>query len=174
MDSLTALSSLTSGLSAFGDAASLYGQANALDLNAGILDIKGKSEISAAEYTARRQREQGDQFMGRIIASYSKAGVKFTGSPALVWAESERNIRMDILTTQLNAANKANAIGFEALNQRIAAGQARTNAIRTIGQGILNMGTNFAMAGGGGKTGGTNIGAGTTSNGVKVPGRYVY
>lgn len=174
MDTLTGLSALTSGLSAFGDGMQYFGQADALDNNAENLDIQAQSVISSAAYVARRQREQGDQFMGRMIASYSKAGVKFTGSPALVWAESERNIRMDILSTQLNAATKANAIGFEALNQRIAAGQARTNAVRTIGQGILNMGTNLAMAGGGGKTGGTNIGAGTTSQGIKVPSRMVY
>lgn len=149
MDTLTLLSNVTSGLSSFGDAMQYGGQASALDNNAGLLDIQGQGVIASADYTAKRQREQGDRFLSNQAATYAKAGVKFTGSPALVWAESEKNIRMDILATHLNAANKANAIGFQALNQRIAAGQSRTRAVASIGKGILQIGTSVAMAGGG-------------------------
>lgn len=176
MDTLTALSSITSGLSSFGDAMQYAGVASANKQQAGLLDLEGKSVIESADYTARRQREQGDRFLANQVATYAKAGVRFTGSPALVWAESEKNIRMDILATHLNAANKANALGFEALNRRIAAGQARTRQVQAIGQGILQMATTAAMSGGSGggatKAGGVGNGQGVLS--VQRSGNTIY
>jgi D-arabinose 1-dehydrogenase-like Zn-dependent alcohol dehydrogenase len=148
MDILTTLSSLTGGMSSFGEAMQYQGASTAYKQTAGLLDLQGKSVIASGDRQAEQLQIQGDKFLGRQRALYGKAGVRFSGSPALVWAESKRNINMDVMMTKLNAANKANALGFEALNQRIAAGQARTRAVMKMGEGILKIATSAAMAGG--------------------------
>jgi len=147
MDTLTLLSGLTKGLEGFAKASEYSGAASGYENSAGLLDVQAQSIISSGDYTARRQREQGDRFLANQVARYAKAGVKFSGSPALVWAESERNIRLDILATKLNAANQANQVGFAALNQRLLAGQQRSRAATAKMQGILNFSQSLLTAG---------------------------
>ena len=149
---LQILSNVTGGLETFGEAAQYYGASVGFDQTAGLQDISAKGIIANAEFDARRQREQGSKVISTQRALYAKAGVNMSGSAAIVAADTEKNLRLDVLVTQMNAANRANAVGFEALNNRLKAGQARTNAIRKAGQGILDIGTNFAIHGTGGKT----------------------
>lgn len=147
MDTLTALSAFTGGLESFGEAGQLMGAASGYKQQANLLDVSAKGTLVAGDQAANQYRIQGDKFIARQRAMYAKAGVKFTGSPASVWAETERNIQMDVVNTKLNAANKANAIGFEALNARIAAGNAKTAAWGKASQGLLKIGTSLAMQG---------------------------
>lgn len=149
---LQILSNVTGGLDSFGEAAQYYGASVGFDQTAELQDISAKGIIANAEFDARRQREQGSKVISTQRALYAKAGVNMSGSAAIVAADTEKNLRLDVLVTQMNAANRANAVGFEALQNRIKAGQARTNAIRKVGQGILDIGTNFAIHGTGGKT----------------------
>jgi hypothetical protein len=146
-DELQLLSGITKGLSSFGEAASLYGASSGYESAASLGDVSSQGIIANAEFDARRQEEYGAKVIGTQRARYSKAGVNFSGSPAFIYADSEKNLRLDILVTKLNAANKANAIGFEALQNRLRAGQARTAAVSAIGKGILDIGTALALQG---------------------------
>jgi hypothetical protein len=110
--------------------------------------MSAKGALAGGELQAGQVREAGDKFIARQRAMYAKAGVKFTGSPASVWAETEKKIQLDVVNTKLNAAARANALGFEALNARIAAGNARTAAWGKATQGIIKIGTSLAMQGG--------------------------
>ncbi len=145
------MSNVTGGLDSFGEAMQYYGASSGFDNTADLQEISAKGIIANAEFDARRQMEQGQKVISTQRALYAKAGVNMSGSAAIAAADSEKNLRLDVLVTQMNAANRANAVGFEALQNRLKAGQARTNAIRKVGQGILDITTNFALHGTGGK-----------------------
>jgi L-fucose isomerase-like protein len=146
MDTLTQLSSITGGLESFGEAGQLMAAASGYKSNAALLDVSAKGEIAAGELQAKRVAVQGEKYVSRMRSMYAKANVKLTGTPAAMWAESERNAQLDIVNTKLNAAARANAYGFEALQNRLAAGRARTAAWAKAGQGVLKIGTGMAMA----------------------------
>jgi len=150
MDLLTTLSNVTGGLQSFGEAGQLMAAASGYKSQAGLLDLSGKGEIAAGELASKRVAVQGEKYVSRMKSMYAKAGVKFTGTPAAMWAESERNAQLDIVNTKLNAAARANAYGFEALQNRLAAGRARTAAWAKAGEGVLKIGTAMAMSGSGG------------------------
>ena len=157
MDTLTALSSITGGLESFGEAGQLMSAASGYKQQANLFDMSAKGALAGGELQAGQVREAGDKFIARQRAMYAKAGVKFTGSPASVWAETEKKIQLDVVNTKLNAAARANALGFEALNARIAAGNARTAAWGKATQGIIKIGTSLAMQGGSGGKSPTQI-----------------
>jgi hypothetical protein len=160
MDTLTALSAFTGGLESFGEDGQLMAASSGYKQQANLLDMEAKGTIASGDLAANKVRIQGDKIVARQRSIFAKAGVKFTGSPASVWAETERNIQLDVVNTKLNAASKANAIGFQALQARIAAGNAKTAAWMKASQGLLQIGTSMAMAGGGTAKGGVNINAG--------------
>jgi hypothetical protein len=145
MDALTSLSNFTGGMESFGEAGQLMAAASGYKQNARLLELSGKGELAAGELAARRVAVQGEKYVSRQRSMYAKAGVKFTGSPAAMWAESERNAQLDIVNTKLNAAARANAYGFGALQARMAAGRARTAAWAKGSQGLLKIGTQFAL-----------------------------
>ena len=149
MDTLTGLSQITGGMSSFGEAAQLAASATGYKAQAGLLDVSAKSVIASGDLAANNIRIQGDKTVARIRSQYAKSGVKFVGSPASVWAEAEKNVQLDVVNTKLNATAKANAIGFEALQMRMAAGNAKTAAWLKASQGLLNIGTGMAMQGAG-------------------------
>lgn len=142
---LQTLSSFTKGLESIGDYMSYRGLATASDLQAGLLDLQAGSITESGIQQSEMIRSQGDRFLSRQKAIYAKAGVKFTGSPADVYRQTEKNISLDVLRTRLNAVQKANALRMEALQERIAAGQARTRSIQALGQGVLNIASAYAM-----------------------------
>lgn len=150
MDTLGAMSQGMGMFQGFSEAGQLWTQSTELKANAGLLDVQAQGEIASGKLQADAYRRKGDQFIGRQRAMYAKAGVSFTGSPAQIWAETERNIQLDVLNISLNATARANEIGFEALQARIAAGRARTAAIAKATGTILNMTMMSAAAGGGG------------------------
>lgn len=143
---LQTIAAFTKGLDSFGDAMSYRGMASGYESQASLLDIQGKSIIQSGEFDAQRLREQGDRFLSRQRVGYSKAGVSLEGSPLAVMARTERNISLDIINTRLNAAMQANYVGFQAVQARIAAGQARTRAVQAIGKGVLDMGMSYGIA----------------------------
>jgi hypothetical protein len=135
------------GQNAAGDYMNYMGQANDLEINAGLNDVNAKSAIENGDYVAKRLEEKGRMFIGSVRGGYAKAGVRLEGSPLETLAYSERNIRMDIVMTRLNAAQTANQYGFQALQQRIAAGNAKTAAIAAAGRGLTSMVGTYATAG---------------------------
>jgi hypothetical protein len=148
MDMLTSLSAITGGLDSFGEAGQLMAAASGYKQQGQLLEVSAKGALAGGELQAGQVRQAGDKFIARQRAMYAKAGVKFTGSPASVWAETEKNIQLDVVNTKLNAAAKANAIGFEALQMKMAAGRARTAAWGKASEGLLKIGTSLAMQGG--------------------------
>lgn len=131
------------GLDAYGSYQSTMGEAKGLLSTAELYDIQAKTVLANAEYAVRRREESGRRQVGTYVARFAKAGVMFEGSPALNIAESERNIRLDISATRLNAAARANELGFAGLNQRVKGYQMRTNARVQMGNDILNLGFGF-------------------------------
>jgi hypothetical protein len=172
MDTLTALSTITGGIESFGEAGQLMAAASGYKAQAGLLDVSAKGALAGGDLQASQVRQAGDKFIARQRAMYAKAGVKFTGSPASVWAETEKKIQLDVVNTKLNAAARANEIGFEALQMRMAAGNARTAAWSKASQGLLKIGTAMAMQGGSGQ--GMSIRGGGEMQTVTTRGNTVY
>jgi len=129
----------------FGQALQYLGASNASELNSGLYDIEAKGVLSDSEYTAKRIKERGDSFVGNQIAMYAKAGVTFDGSPIKVIQQTEKNIRMDIMTTRYNAVKEANLLGYKSLQEKLSAGRARTRAVQSFGKGIVNMVGSYAL-----------------------------
>jgi len=146
MDPLMITSMMTKGLDTIGEMVNLRGQAQALDLNAGLTDLTAQGVISSGDYSARRMAEQGKRFVATQRARYAASGVSLEGSPLNVIADTERNISLDIMATKLNAAAQANELGFKALQQRIAAGQLRTRSIQALSRGLLDIGGSVATS----------------------------
>jgi hypothetical protein len=162
MDMLS-VASLGFGLmDAYGEKKQAEGAADAMEASAGLYDLQAQAIIANAEFAVRRGEEQGRREMGTYIARFAKAGVRFEGTPAISIAESERNIRLDMLATRLNAAAKANELGFAGMNQRIGANFARMNAANDFNTGILKLGAKFAIN----NWGGDKL---TTSGGRNIP-----
>lgn len=141
---LQTIQAFTKGLGSLGDFMSYRGLAQGKDLQAGLLDIEAGSIVESGKSKAEIMRQQGNAFLARQKAVYAKAGVTFEGSPADTFRQTEKNISRDILTTRLNAAKDANRVRMYALQERIAAGQARTRSIQALGQGVLNMASAYA------------------------------
>lgn len=141
---LQAISAVTSGMDSIGNFMSYRGAASGYDLQAGLLDIEADSTTQSGIEQAGIVRSQGNRFIATQRALYAKAGVKFEGSPADVYRETERKISKDVLTTRLNAVKQANRTRFEATQNRLAAGQARTRSIQALGKGVLDIATAFA------------------------------
>lgn len=148
-NALGLINGMNQGMSSFGEAMQYQGMATANDLNASLLELDAKMVMADSEFTAKRMEEKGEGFMGKQAAMFAKSGVTMDGSVMHVAMNSEKNIRMDILTMKYNAVRKANALGFQALNAKIQAGQARTRAVMKMGQGVLKMASSAAMASGG-------------------------
>jgi hypothetical protein len=163
MDILGGMSSVLGGMDSFAEAGQLATSAAGMKANAGILDVEARGELAAGKLQGEAYRREADKFIGRQRAMYAKAGVRFTGSPASVWAETERNIQLDMLNISLNATARANAIGFEALQMRIAAGRARTAAVAKAGEGLVKIVGSMAMQSGGSGSTGIKGGGGVTS-----------
>ena len=108
-------------MESFGEAGQLMAAASGYKSQAGLLDVSAKGEIAAGELASKRVAVQGEKYVSRLRSMYAKAGVKFTGTPASVWAESERNAQLDIVNTKLNAAARANEYGWQAVQARMAA-----------------------------------------------------
>ncbi len=77
--------------------------------------------------------------IARQQAIYAKSGVKFEGSPAMVFAQSAKNMAQDAILTMLSAAKQSSGIRFDALQQRMAAGRARTQSFQELGKGLLDI-----------------------------------
>ena len=123
-----------------------FNMASGMESNANLMDLDAKSELADSEFVAKRMVEQGDTFLGTQVARYAKAGVTFDGSPMKVALKSMKNIRMDIMTMKYNSVKKANAIGYKALQQRMAAGRARTRGVQSMGKGVLNMVSSYGIS----------------------------
>jgi len=130
----------------FGETLQFLGASNASDLNSGLYDVEAKGRSADSEYTAKRMEERGDSFIGTQMSMYAKAGVTFDGSPIKVMQQTEKNIRMDIMTTRYNAVKEANLLGYKSLQEKLAAGRARTRAVQSFGKGVLNMASSYALA----------------------------
>lgn len=139
MNPLALASIFNSGLDSLGEFMQYTNQAKALDSNAELLDVAGKQAVVDADFEAKRIERYGESFLSTQKAVYAKSGVELSGSPLLVMADTEKNIHLDALITRLNGARRSNDIGFEALQQRLAAGNARTDRFMALSRGILNV-----------------------------------
>jgi hypothetical protein len=156
-------SSGTKGLKTLGDVTGDLSLGKAYDLNAGLLDMSADGVIAAGDRQAENIEEQGAKFVSYQRALYAKSGVTMEGSPMDVLVDTERTIRLDILSTKLNAAQKSNDIRFEALQYRLAAGNQRVKAMQDLNRGILEIGTDVGLSQYG-KNKGTVKGTGKTQS----------
>ena len=146
MDPLTILSLGFGAMQLLGDKQSAEGSASALDASAGLYDIQAGAIIANAEYAVRRAEESGRRDTGTYVARFAKAGVTFEGTPAISIAETERSIRLDVLATRLDAAAKANELGFAGMNARISASMTRMKAANDFSTGLLKLGASAAIS----------------------------
>jgi hypothetical protein len=174
MEPVTMALMATQGMDALGGYMSARADANQLELSASGDESQAMMIGSYADFEAQLSQRKGDRFIASQIASYAKAGVKFEGSPARVFADTAKNISMDIALTRLNAANQQISLGFSALNKKVQAGFAKTKAISELGNGLLKMGATYAMSGSGAKTAGSakSVKGYNTDVGVRDAGRF--
>jgi hypothetical protein len=151
------------------------GNISALKSNASLLDVNAESIMASAMFNAQQTQKQGDTFVSRQIASYAKAGVKFEGSPAIVFSETVRNISLDKAIQHQNAVSQAIASGFQALNLRNQARFEKVNMWGDASQSLLKLGGQVAMAGAAqGSSSGMSIKGGGEMTANQVRGNTIY
>jgi hypothetical protein len=133
------------GLDTMGQMQDSFAQANLYNLSASAHEMDSKTIMAMGELNAQKMRYKADRFLSTQRAMYAKAGVRFEGSPADVWMDSERNASLDILTYRLNTAAESNRAGFQALYAKVAANQAKAKAWQQSSTGILKMGITGAL-----------------------------
>jgi hypothetical protein len=161
MDYAALLSMVNQGTNMAGDYANSRGTAQGLNINADLNDLNAQQVLANGEFSAHRIEERGATVAGAARMGYAKGNVRLEGSPLMALANTERNIRLDVITTRLNAAKQASSLQFTALQQRIAAGNERTKALLQMSGGFLKMAGSAAMMKGG-SAGGTGIGSSTS------------
>ena len=127
------------------DISDRQGNMGALQSAAILSEVESESIMSAAKFNAQQQEKQGAKFVSRQIAAYAKAGVKFEGSPAIVYANTVRDLSMDRAINHANAVNQAIAKGWEANNLRMRAKFEKANQWGDVSRGLLSMASSSAL-----------------------------
>lgn len=142
---LLVTSSLLKGLEGFGAYQEYKGLAKALNLQADLTSSAIPGIIQQGELEAGNIEKAGNKFIAQQVAAYANVGVRFEGSPAMVMAQTAKTIRQDMILTRLNAAQQASNVGFEAMQQKIKAGQQKTKALLALSKSFVDIGSGLAV-----------------------------
>lgn len=119
------------------------GKARAYETNAGIARQEADLIRQRAGLDIARKQKQAKRFMGRQVASISKAGVLLEGSPLDVIQDSAAEAEMDIMITDYNARLAVQAKMSEADQLKRAAKSERISGYVQAGSTLLTAGAGF-------------------------------
>lgn len=168
-----ALSSIGQGAAGIGQFIGARQETEVGDFNAGIFRQKAQAERSSQDLLEQQKRRITKSQIGTQIALFAKSGVKLTGSPIDLLTEDLTNAEMDIAIDQYNSEIVARGFETEARLEKVRAKQRSAVALAKSSRTFLS--TAFDLLQSQQKIGGKGkqLGAGTTSQGISVPSRFV-
>ena len=143
------------------------------DFNAQVDEQRAQAERASAVLLEGQKRKIMKTQIGAQVASFANSGIKMSGSPIDVMLDSIENAEMDIAIDNYNSEISARGFETDARQGRIAAQQRSSLKTGSAAGTFLSTAAGLITSSSplGGK--GTQLGAGTTSYGIKVPSRYV-
>lgn len=141
------------------------------DYNASLLEQRATARRKSQDLLEIQKRKIIKSRIGTQVAQTGASGFRFTGDPITIMADSLANAEMDIAIDRYNSEIEAR--GFEGQ-----ASMTRFEASQRSSQKYVSAGTSFLETAAGSwikqvGTKGTKLGAGKTSQGIRVPSRYV-
>ena len=127
---------------------------NQYDFQARMSEIQGRMVRLAADVQIKQIRNKALSMFSTQRAAYAKAGVKMSGSPAEVMADSLKNSEMQAIFTDINATYNLGNIQMGADMDRFYGSQQKGIANMNNARTLLNVGTkamtqlSFASQGG--------------------------
>jgi hypothetical protein len=108
--------------------------------NASIYEQQAALIKQAAGVEAEMGRRQKKSFLSTMTTNYAFRGVKMTGSPLKVLADSAANLEQDIQTTEFNTLTRASYASSQAALERMTARNARIAGTTSAGVSLINTG----------------------------------
>jgi len=121
-------------------------QAQVFEFNAAISEERAKLARQAGEVRVERLRRERRRFTARQTASFAKAGVRLTGSPLQVIADTAAELELDILLENFNTNIQIQSARTDADLDRIRARQARTAGFINAGTTLLSRTEDFVIS----------------------------
>ncbi len=142
------------------------------EFNASVLRQRAESERTSQTLLEGQKRRIIKQQIGTQIATFAKSGVKLTGSPIDLMTDSLTNANFDIAIDRYNSEVSARGFETEAEIEKLRAKQKATASRLRAGRSFLGAAAGLISSQKIGSKG-QQLGAGTTSRGIRVPSRFV-
>ncbi len=143
------------------------------NFNARISEQRAAAERSSQELLEAQKRKVIKRQIGTQIALFGKSGIQFSGSPIDVVTDSLANAELDLAIDRFNSEVTARQFETEADLQRFEARQRSRVKTAKAGSSFLSIASDLLQSQQTLGNKGKQLGAGTTSRGIKVPSRFV-
>jgi hypothetical protein len=175
MSFTTFLGAVGTGLSVFGQLQQGKQQQQLFEFNSAVSLQQAQLARESGRITQERLRKQKRSFTSKQTAAFAAAGVRLTGSPFQVLADTAAELEFDMMIEDFNTRVAVLNAQTSAQLELIKGQQARTSSIVNAGTTLLTQIPNFvSSANKGNVVGGRNIGGGVTSFGIPVPSRVAF
>jgi hypothetical protein len=162
MSFTTALSAIGTGLSIYGQLQQGRQQQQFHNYNAAVNRQKAELTKQAGELSVARLRREKRRFGAKQQAAFAKAGVRLTGSPLQVLADSAAELELDIMIEDYNTRIAILSAQSSADLDVIRGQQARTASFIGAGSTLLTQLPSFISSGNKGNI--PTLGGSSTSN----------
>ena len=161
------ISQIGTATQGIGQIAKGFDQLKTGDFNADVLNQRAQAERQSQVLLENQKRKILRDQIGTQVATVGKSGVRLTGSPLDVIEDSIANAEMDIAIDKYNSEVSARGFETDARLEKVRAKQSATQSFLKAGGTFLSLAAEKI----GSK--GQQLGAGTTTHGIKVPSRFV-
>jgi len=144
------------------------------EYNAQVYQQKASAEKSSQALLEMQKRKIYESRIGEQVSIYASSGIKMTGSPIEVLADSLENAELDLAIDRYNSNVAQQSAESQAQMQRLEADRNKRLSHARASSTFLSLASdlyrqNREPLG----IRGQELGAGTTTYGVKVPSRYI-
>lgn len=160
-------------VSGFGQMQSAGAETQMGEYNAQVYEQNAQATRQSAALNASQKRKSAEKVISSQTAIYAHSGIKMSGSPLEVMLDSYANSEMDIAIDNYNSEVQARGYENKAGVARYEAAQKARVGYAQAGSSLLSTAANIFQTSQPLGAKGTSLGAGTTSQGVSVPSRYV-
>lgn len=169
MSLATAFAAVGTGLKVFGQIQQGQQQKQVFEFNAAVNRQKAQLAAEAGKLRVDRLRRQKKTFNAKQQAAFAKAGVRLTGSPLQVLADTATELEFDILiedfNTRVGVLNATTAAELDILRGK----QSQQSSLISAGSSLLTQLPGFVSSGNLGNIPTTGSGTQSTFDRVTTP-----
>ncbi len=116
------------------------------EYNAVLAQRQAEEERAAAQYSADRQREQGETLKARQRLLYNVSGVSPAGTPSDFLADTARKLEMDAQAIEYGGQSKGTMLELQSNLMRMQGGAAKRAGWWNAGSSLLGAATSISGA----------------------------